>query len=206
MSSFLNQDSFEAGVGNVPSFAKIDNSPLWVSAGVTFSTAVLPKTIPTTPVPTYSNNEVLVESYDRWTFLKKGADGKTLHDKISDCLKANLDSKSRQVLDQQEADFDKAFKNWVITADFGVAEPDFDGYPALKNHLQNVQTVESGITRTVFAGLTAEEKIIFQIESEPLKPGQKSRQMTEAVLKRINEETVCFLNANNFSQREHNRT
>lgn len=206
MSSFLTTDSFEAGVGNVPNmFAKFDNNAMLVSAshgyGVSFKIASIQA-----PVAQESAKVDTAAAYDRWTFLKKGADGTTLHDKISEKIKLNMDAHAAYELEQQEVAFQKAFRNWVVTADFGVAEPNVNDYPQLKEHLQKVQTTESGITRMVLDSLTPDEMINFSLESEPLKPGQMSQQLSTYVVKRITEQTVRFLQTNQFSQREHNRT
>ena len=206
MSSFLTTDSFEAGVGNVPNmFAKFDNNAMLVSAshgyGLSFKITEIQ-----TPVAQEAAKVDTAAAYDRWTFLKKGADGTTLHDKISEKIKLNMDAHAAYELEQQEVAFQKAFRNWVVTADFGVAEPNVNDYPQLKEHLQKVQTTESGITKMVLDSLTPDEMINFSLESEPLKPGQTSQQLSTYVQKRITEQTVRFLQTNQFSQREHNRT
>lgn len=216
MSSFLNSDSFEAGVGNAPNiFARVDNAAMLVSAttGYGFSfrkvEARQPSANVTSSPISFSKTSVVADSssaYDRWTFLKKGADGKTLHEKISDKIKEGLEPQACALLEQQEVAFEKAFRNWVVTADFGMKEPDINDYQQLKAHLRNVQSTESGISRMVIESLTAEEKIAFNLEAEPLKPGQMSQQMSEQVVKRITEATQRFLDNNQFSQREHNRT
>lgn len=209
MSSFLSTDSFEAGVGNVPNmFTRFDNKAMLVSTssnGCGFSFKITeiqaPPARPASPVVTDPST-----AYDRWTFLKKGPDGTTLHEKISEKIKQDLDAQSAFELEQQELAFEKAFRNWVATADFGVNEPNVNEYPQLKEHLRKVQTTESGITKAVLSGLTADEIINFSLESEPLKPGQTSQQLSTYVVKRITEQTLRFLDTNEFSQREHNRT
>lgn len=209
MSSFLTTDSFEAGVGNVPNmFAKFDNNAMLVSAshgyGVSFKITSIQA--PVSPAPSKSPAIDTAAAYDRWTFLKKGADGRTLHDKISEKIKQDMDAQSAFELEQQEVAFEKAFRNWVVTADFGVKEPNVNDYPQLKEHLNKVQTTESGITKMVLDGLTPDEVINFSLESEPLKPGQTSQQLSAYVVKRITEQTQRFLDTNQFSPREHNRT